>query len=132
MHILLDTNICIYIIKKHPLNIIERFTRFNVGDIAISSVTYAELCYGVVKSQHKEKNKAALYEFCLPLEVLPFDDKAASHYAFIRNDLERKGEVIGSLEMMIAAHALSLDVTLITNNEKEFCRVQGLNFENWV
>jgi len=132
MNYLLDTNICIYLIKKRPPQVIARFKKLQLEDVAISSVTLAELEYGVKKSQAKEKNQQALEEFISPLIVLPFDKQAASYYGDLRAYLERMGTPIGSLDFMIAAHALSLGITLVTNNTKEFIRVSGLKIENWV
>lgn len=127
----LDTNICIYIIKQKPQHLLQRFLTFSPGDLAISSVTVSELYYGVYKSKHIEKNLQALNNFLLPLEVLPFDDEAALFYGQIRAFLEKNGTPIGSLDLMIAAHTLSLGTTLITNNIKEFVRVPNLIVENW-
>ncbi|MDR3478812.1 MAG: type II toxin-antitoxin system VapC family toxin [Gammaproteobacteria bacterium] len=132
MKYMLDTNMCIYIIKKHPENVLKKFKTFDLGDISISSITLAELMYGVHKSLHQHKNKAALEEFISPLEIMPFDDDAATHYGEIRANLEKKGTPIGSLDMMIAAHAQCLKVTLVTNNKKEFSRVPHLKIEDWV
>lgn len=132
MKYMLDTNICIYIIKKQPVNVLKKFKKFAIGDIYISSVTYAELMYGVQKSQHQHKNKLALDEFTAPLEVVSFDGDAAIYYGEIRAYLEKRGTLIGALDMMIAAHALSLKLTLITNNKKEFSRVPHLKIDDWV
>ncbi len=132
MKYMLDTNICIYIIKKKPEKVLKKFETFNVGDICISSVTLAELMYGVEKSQHQQKNRVALEEFVLPLEIMPFDDSAAYCYGHIRAHLEKKGKPIGAMDLMIAAHAESLNSILVTNNKKEFSRVPKLKVENWV
>jgi tRNA(fMet)-specific endonuclease VapC len=123
---------CIYIIKKHPESVIKKFKAFELGDIYISSVTYAELMYGVQKSHHQSKNKIALEEFVSPLEIAPFDGDAARYYGEVRAQLEKKGQLIGALDMMIAAHALSLNLTLVTNNKKEFMRVLHLKIDDWV
>lgn len=131
MKYMLDTNICIYIIKKHPEKVIKKFKTLNIGDIGISSVTFAELMYGVFKSHHQQKNKIALKGFTMPLEILPFNENAATHYGEIRAELEKKGKLIGSLDMLIAAHAKSMDLILVTNNKKEFSRVSHLNIEDW-
>ncbi|MDR3491280.1 MAG: type II toxin-antitoxin system VapC family toxin [Gammaproteobacteria bacterium] len=132
MKYMLDTNMCIYIIKKNPVNVLKKFKTLHVGDIHISSITLAELMYGVYKSLHQQKNKAALEEFVSPLEIMPFEDGAASHYGKIRAYLESKGTPIGSLDTMIAAHAQYLNLTLVTNNKKEFSRVPHLKIEDWV
>lgn len=132
MKFLLDTNICIYIIKQKPLEVLHKFNTYQVGDIGISSITVAELEFGVQKSQYPAKNQQALTQFLLPLEIVNFDRAAATIYGDIRAKLETQGTPIGSLDTLIAAHALSLPVTLITNNIKEFSRVPNLKSENWV
>ena len=131
MKYMLDTNICIYIIKQRPEKVFERFKACEVGDIGISSITLCELMYGVEKSQYQQKNKTALESFVLPLEIKTFDEMAAPSYGYIRTYLEKKGTPIGSLDLMIAAHASCLDSILVTNNEKEFSRVPNLKIENW-
>lgn len=132
MKVMLDTNICIYLIKQQPLTVIERFLSQPVGEIGISSITAAELAYGVSKSRHASKNRHALEQFLAPLEVAPFDQPAAWSYGRLRWQLEAKGTLIGSMDMLITAHALSLGVRLISNNVREFRRVPGLRLENWV
>lgn len=132
MRYMLDTNICIYIIKKKPPQILERFKTFHVSDIGISSITFAELEYGVTKSSRPQQNREALSEFLAPLEIVPFDDQAAIHYGEIRTYLEKQGKSIGAMDMLIASHARSLALTLITNNLREFKRVPELNLENWL
>lgn len=132
MKCLLDTNICIYIIKKKPSEVLQKFNAYSVGDIGISSITVAELEFGVHKSKFSERNQQALSMFLLPLTVVDFDDAAAHLYGIIRATLEKQGTPIGSLDTLIAAHALSLQVTLITNNVREFSRVPDLKLENWV
>lgn len=129
---LLDTNICIYLIKRRPPQVLERFRRCAVGDIGLSTVTLAELQYGVAKSQFPAQNQQALDAFTLPLEVVAFDAVAAAAYGPVRATLERQGTPIGALDCLIAAHALSLGVTLMTNNSREFSRVPDLRVENWV
>jgi tRNA(fMet)-specific endonuclease VapC len=131
MKFLLDTNICIYIIKQKPLEVLEKFNNYQVGDIGISSITVAELEFGIQKSQFPNKNRQALAQFLLPLQVADFDNTAAIVYGNIRAKLEKQGTPIGSLDTLIAAHALSLKVTLITNNVKEFSRVPNLQLDNW-
>ena len=130
--LMLDTNICIYIIKQRPPVVLERFRDYQVGDIGISSITLAELRYGVAKSRHREKNLAALDEFIISLEVLPFDERATLAYGEIRAALERAGTPIGSMDLLIAAHAVALGVTLVTNNIREFSRVPNLTVVDWV
>ncbi|MCB2170731.1 MAG: type II toxin-antitoxin system VapC family toxin [Deltaproteobacteria bacterium] len=132
MEFMLDTNICIYIIKRKPLTVIDRFKRTNISQIGISSIALSELLYGVSKSSKPEQNQMALCQFVAPLEILPYGDDAAQYYGTLRAYLENKGTPIGSLDMLIAAHALSIDCTLVTNNEKEFSRIPNLKIENWV
>lgn len=132
MKLMLDTNICIAIIKQKPADILQKFGAYQVGDICISSVTLAELRYGVAKSQYQEKNQAALDEFILPLEVADFDEAAALVYGALRASLEKQGTPIGALDNMIGAHALSLNLTLVTNNTKEFKRIVGLKVIDWI
>jgi tRNA(fMet)-specific endonuclease VapC len=127
---LLDTNICIYIINARPQRVLDRFLRYSVSDIGISSVTAAELAFGVAKSR-SAKNRAALETFLLPLNVAPFDLAAAFAYGDLRAELERRGQSIGPLDLQIAAHAISLGTILITNNEREFGRVPSLKVQNW-
>jgi len=129
---LLDTNICIYVIKRKPAEVLQRFLAYAVGDIGVSSITVAELWYGVQKSGRPAQNREALEQFLLPLMVASFDDEAAAVYGSIRAGLERLGTPIGALDMLIAAHALALDVSLVTNNTTEFARIPGLRVENWV
>jgi tRNA(fMet)-specific endonuclease VapC len=131
MKLLLDTNICIYLIKQQPPAVLEHFLAYQPGDIGISTITLAELNYGVAKSRQVEKNAVALDEFLIPLEILPFDDGAAAEYGIIRSGLERAGTPIGAMDLMIAAHAVSLDVPLVTNNRREFDRVPGLQVLDW-
>jgi tRNA(fMet)-specific endonuclease VapC len=132
MKVMLDTNICIYLIKQQPPSILERFLSHPVGDIGISSVTATELAYGVTKSRHVTKNRHALEQFLDPLEVAAFDQAAAWAYGCVREQFEAKATPIGSMDKLIAAHALSLGVRLVSNNLKEFRRVPGLRLENWV
>ncbi len=132
MKVMLDTDICIYLIKQQPPTILERFLSHPVGDIGISSVTVAELAYGVTKSRHVTKNRHALEQFLDPLEVAAFDQAAAWAYGRVREQLEAKGTPIGSMDMFIATHALSLGVRLVSNDLKEFRRVPDLRLENWV
>jgi len=131
MKFLLDTNICIYIIKRKPLDVIERFNQTKISQIGISSITLSELLYGVSKSSKPEQNQIALTQFIAPLEVLPYSDEAAHYYGPLRAYLEKQGTPIGSLDMLIAAHALSINSTLVTNNEKEFNRIPNLKINNW-
>jgi len=128
---MLDTNICIYIIKKKPDQVIERLRHTRVPDVGVSSITLSELEYGAAKSARPEQNKLAIVEFLAPLEILPYDDMAAQEYGKVRVYLEKQGTPIGSMDMLIAAHALSLNCILVTNNESEFRRIPALKIENW-
>ena len=132
MRYMLDTNICIYAIKNNPKEVIERLKEHEPGEICISSVTYAELIHGVEKSKAVNKNRIALILLLADIEILPFDANAAESYGEIRAELERKGTPIEPLDMMIAGHAKSLNYTVVTNNTKEFERINGLRLANWV
>jgi len=129
---MLDTNICIYLIKHRPQRLRNRFDQITPGEIAISVITLAELEYGAAKSSRPEQNRAALALFTSALETVPFEDRAARIYGRIRSHLENKGQTIGTMDLLIAAHALSLGVQLITNNKAEFRRVPGLHITNWL
>ena len=129
--ILLDTNICIHVINARPPAVLERFRQYRMGEIGVCSVVAAELAYGVAKSG-SDRNQRALEMFLAPLAILPFDEAALWVYGDLRTELERKGTPIGALDTMIAAHALSQQSTLVTNNTREFTRVPGLALENWV
>ncbi|ACM20572.1 toxin, PIN family [Geotalea daltonii FRC-32] len=131
MKLLLDTNICIYIIKQQPDTVLKHFLEYEIGDIGISSITLSELRYGVAKSAHREKNAKALDEFIIPLEVVAYDEAAAHVYGDIRSTLEKAGSPIGSMDMLIAAHAVSLGIPLVTNNTREFLRVPSINLLDW-
>lgn len=129
--ILLDTNICIYIINAKPAAVLERFKNYRLGEIGLCSVVAAELAFGVAKSG-SARNRQALEMFLAPLTILPFDEHAAWAYGDLRAELGGRGTPIGSLDTMIAAHALSQQATLITNNTREFAKVPGLHVDNWV
>lgn len=131
MKYLLDTNICIYIINHRPEKVLKRFYQYEIGDIGTSAISAGELAFGVEKSG-STRNRVALAKFFTPLEILPFDEKAIWHYGKLRAALQRQGNLIGPLDMLIAAHALSLSMTLVTNNTKEFSRIENLALENWV
>ena len=131
MRYMLDTNICIYVIKHKPEKAFRKIQTIHPEDVCISSVTYAELVHGVEKSAAVEKNRLALSMFLANMEILGFDVEAADCYGKIRADLEKKGTPIGPLDMMIAGHAQSLGYTVVTNNVKEFSRVSALRIENW-
>jgi len=131
MKYLLDTDICIYIIKKKPDKILRRLLKMRPEDIGISSITLSELEYGVQKSGNPERNRIALIEFLAPVDILHYDDMAAIEYGKIRTYLERQGKIIGSMDLLIASHASALGRALVTNNIKEFRRVPGLRVLNW-
>ncbi len=131
MKLLLDTNICIYIIKQQPATVLKHFLEYQIGDIGISSITLSELRFGVAKNTHREKNAKALDEFIIPLEVVPYDEAAAHAYGDIRAALEKAGTPIGSMDMLIAAHAVSLGIPLVTNNTHEFLRVPSITLLDW-
>jgi tRNA(fMet)-specific endonuclease VapC len=128
---LLDTNICIYIVNKHPKNIVQRIEAYNPSDIKISAITIAEMEYGASKSMRKTKNRQALVDFISGFEIIPFELKDAEIYGIIRAELEREGKVIGAYDMQLAAQALSRNYIFITNNTKEFSRIGKLKIENW-
>lgn len=128
---LLDTNTCIYIINRRPPGVFDRFAGLRQGQVVISSITGAELAFGVEKSGSR-RNLDALDMFLAPLEVLPFDEAAMRQYGKLRSHLEAKGTPIGALDLLIAAHALALGAVVVTNNEREFRRVPALVVENWV
>lgn len=132
MRYMLDTNICIYIIKHKPESVYKRLMKIRPEDVCISSITYSELSYGVKKSEQKDRNRLALTLMLSNIEILEFDSAAAEEYGNIRACLEKSGTPIGSLDMLIAAHAKASGCTLVTNNLKEFSRVEGLKAENWV
>jgi tRNA(fMet)-specific endonuclease VapC len=128
--ILLDTNTCIYIINNRPPNVLERFRKYKAGEVGISSIAASELAYGVAKSG-SIKNRKALDMFLAPMQILPFDSQCLWFYADLRASLEKQGLSIGPMDSLIAAHALSIGGTLVTNNIKEFMRVPKLKLDNW-
>ena len=129
---MLDTNVCIAIIRRQPESALKRLRGKAIGQVGISSITLAELEFGAAKSQRSEQSRLALAEFLLPLEIVPFDDAAAAAYGVLRAALEKKGKPIGPLDTLIAAHAIALATVLVTNNTREFARVPGLSVEDWV
>ena len=131
MRYMLDTNICIYLIKHKPEKVLRHFKAHSVGEIGISSITLAELRYGVERSQQVQKNRQALEDFTLPLEIAAFDEVAAEVYGSVRAGLEQAGTPVGSMDMLIGAHALSLGVTLVTNNLREFQKIKNLKVVDW-
>ncbi len=133
---LLDTNICIYIMNRKPKEIIHRFKQYDIGEIGVSTITVSELQYGAAKSKTPDLNFQRVEEFLTPLEILLYDYVSAKFYGKLRLDLDleqrgQRGEIIGPLDMLIAAHALRADSVLVTNNEREFERVKDLTIENW-
>jgi tRNA(fMet)-specific endonuclease VapC len=128
---MLDTNICIYIIKNYPQKVVINLKEKRTEGIAISAITLSELAHGAEHSAYPEKNMAALMKFLSSIEILPYDGNAALEYGKIKADLQRRGCVIGPLDMLIAAHAKSAKLILVTNNTKEFERVKGLQIEDW-
>lgn len=128
---MLDTNIVIYVIKQRPLQALEVFN-LNAGLMCISSITYAELLHGVEKSTRPEHNLRQVEDFVSRMEIFDYGQKAAAHYGDIRADLERKGAMIGINDLHIAGHARSEAMVLVTNNLREFERVEGLRLDNWV
>ena len=132
MRYLLDTNICIYLIKKRPSKVLERFRQHSPQDVAISTVTLFELQYGVEKSQYRQRSEDALAKFLLPLNLIDLDRSSAVEAATIRAQLEKEGMPIGAYDLLIAGLARSLDMTLVTNNTREFERIAGLHLENWI
>jgi len=131
MNYLLDTDICIYIINKKPAAVLKRVQSRQPGQIAISAITVAELEYGVARSRDPGRNRIALLEFLFPFTILDFDQKAAMEYGRIRSSLEARGRPVGPMDLLLAAQAKAHRLILVTNNEKEFARIDGLRIENW-
>lgn len=129
---LIDTNICIYLIKRQPEELLKRIESTKPFHIKISSITVAELQYGVMKSSFPEKNRKTLIKFLSPFEIIPFTDLDAENFGYIKHELQKVGKIIGPYDLQIAAQALSRNLTLISNNTKEFIRVPNLKLENWV
>ena len=132
MRYLLDTNTCIYIIKRSPDHVYQRFRRLRIGDIGISAITFCELQFGVSNSAQPESNQRALTTFLGPLEVLDFPAAASLIYGNIRAHLQRAGTPIGNYDLLLAAQALYQGLVLVTNNTKEFKRIPDLIIENWI
>jgi tRNA(fMet)-specific endonuclease VapC len=129
---MLDTSICIYIKKNNPPQVLAKLQSLSIEQVCMSSVTYAELFYGAVKSQQSAKNIELISALKSAIPILTFDEAAAEQYGKIRADLEKRGLIIGSNDLLIAAHALSLNHILVSNNLREFNRVSGLSTENWL
>ncbi len=131
MRYLLDTNICIYIARRKPRQVLSRLQQLRPGDVGMSVITYLELVYGAWKSQQVQENLARVEQLQRLLPAQPLDLGVAGHYGRLRTELERRGSPIGAYDLLIAAHALSLRLTLVTNNVREFLRIEGLQVENW-
>jgi tRNA(fMet)-specific endonuclease VapC len=128
---LLDSNICIYVINNRPIKVVRKIKEYIPPEIKLSSISIAELEYGVSKSQNREKNRQALVNFASAFDIIDFNGEDAELYGIIRADLEKKGQVIGPYDMQIAAQVLSRNYVLVTNNVNEFSRISGLKIENW-
>jgi tRNA(fMet)-specific endonuclease VapC len=129
---MLDTNVCVDLLRRRSVHLFDRIRQHGPDEIAISSITLAELLYGAEKSARPEHHVRALAEICAPLDILPFGYTAAERYGQVRVELERRGTPVGPLDTLIASHALSLGLILVTNNEREFRRIPGLKVENWL
>jgi tRNA(fMet)-specific endonuclease VapC len=129
---LLDTNICIYIINNSPKQVVNHIKKLKVHQVKLSSISLAELEYGVSKSSSREKNRKALINFASAFDIVNFNDNDAEVYGLIRAELEKRGQVIGPYDMQIAAQAITRNLILVTNNTEEFARIPDLKLENWV
>lgn len=132
MAFLLDTDTCIYVMNSRPPKALERFRQCAVGSISVSEITVSELEFGIANSKNREENRCRLNEFLHPLQVLSYRSPASRFYGELRSRLKNDGQLIGSMDMLIAAQALAENLTLVTNNTKEFTRVPGLRTENWL
>ena len=132
MSFLLDTDVCVVLLRKRPQALLARLTALDPGDVGISSVTASELHYGIQKSLHRERNVEALAHILAAIEIHPFGAAEAEAHGRLRAELERSGRGIGVFDAMIAAHALTLGATMVTGNVREFGRVPGLRIENWL
>ncbi len=132
MKYLLDTNICIYLMKKKPVSVIQRFRTIPPMEVGISTITIAELEFGVEKSQKAKENREALQRFLLPLIIIPFELADTKSYGQIRQHLQSLGKPIGAMDLQIAAQARQREITLVTNNTREFSHIPKLQLENWV
>jgi tRNA(fMet)-specific endonuclease VapC len=128
---LLDTNICIFIRRRRPDHVLARFRRLRIGEACISAITFGELSFGANKSERRDRALAELSEFASLVPVLPLPIEAATRYGVVRAALSKAGSIIGSNDLWIASHALALNLTVVTNNVSEFCRVEGLRIEDW-
>ena len=134
MEYLFDTNICIYLINNKSEYLIDRVERNGIEKIGISSITIAELEYGIAisNSSHKEENRIALLEFLLPFKFIEFNHNDAYEYGMIRQDLQSKGNIIGNMDLLIGSQAISRKLILVTNNVKEFRRIENIKIDNWI
>ncbi len=132
MKYLLDTNICIYIINKRPVTVLDNIRSKHPDEISISSITIAELNYGAERSQNPHQNRIAILEFLIPFSLLDFDQRAASYYGIIREKLESKGTPIGPMDLLLVSQATAYNLIFVTNNIKEFKRIDYLRLENWL
>ena len=128
---MLDTDICSYIMREKPLEVLRHFDALKMEQFGISIITYAEFMYGIENSLNPKKHRFTVEKFILHVDILPWDQSAAKHYGQIRAELQKNGNSIGAMDMMIAGHARSIKRTLVTNNEKHFSRVSNLKIENW-
>jgi tRNA(fMet)-specific endonuclease VapC len=128
---MLDTNICVSLLRGKARDLGRWLEADHMEEMCLSAITLAELQYGIAKSSDPQKDQAAVANFCATIEIVPFDDSAAAVYGQVRAQVERAGRPIGPLDTLIAAHALSMDLTVVTANEREFRRVSGLRVENW-
>jgi tRNA(fMet)-specific endonuclease VapC len=131
MTYLLDTNICIYLINKKPPIVLDHIRSKQPDEVAISTITIAELEYGVLRSKYPDQNRIALLEFLVPFSIIDFDQISATQYGYIRKELEPKGKLIGPMDLLLAAQAIARNLIFVTNNEKEFVRIKKLRIENW-
>jgi tRNA(fMet)-specific endonuclease VapC len=129
---MLDTDTCIALIKRKPENALKKLRGKSIGQVGVSAITLSELTFGIEKSSRREQAHEALSEFVIALEVAPFEGDAAAVYGRVHASLEVKGQPIGPLDTLIGSHALSLDVTLVTHNTREFSRIDGLRLEDWI
>ena len=132
MRYMLDTNICSYILKNHPVEVLKKFEEVGVGNICISTIVLAELYYGAARHPKGVVIRREIDDFTSRLLVISWDEVAADHYGSIRASLEKTGTLVGAMDMLIAAHARSCGATLVTNNQREFERIKGLASINWV
>ena len=129
---MLDTDTCIAIIKRKPESALKKLRGKSIGQVGISAITLSELTFGAEKSSQRQQAHEALSEFFIALEIAPFEGDAASTYGKVRAALEAKGKPIGPLDTLIGAHALALDLPLVTHNTREFSRIEGLRLEDWI